>query len=130
MYSFETLPAFRGATYSDELQMVHADTGAAVPFLPALDALTWRLLSADPTRRGAWPYTGWDYGLLTADVPDQSLVTLTLGQGLSITPAGTALWIVPVFPAWLDEPEYRMTLDLVRYGETCRVLDTLLQVER
>lgn len=130
MSAFEMLPAFRGATYSDELQMIHADTGAAVPFLPAVDTLTWRLFGVG-VRCPGW--MGWDYGFAGVVSPSLDLyaeVILTLGQGLSITIAGTALWIVPTFPTWLRDPEYRMTLDLVRYGETCRVMDTLLQVER
>lgn len=134
MYSFETEPAFRGATYSDELQMVHADTGAPVPFLPAIDGLTWRLMSMD--RAAAWwPLYGYgggpNYGNPAALLDDVAFVTLTLGNGLSITSVGTALWVLPPGQtARLCRPEYRMTLDLVRYGETCRVMDTVLNVER
>ncbi len=129
MSPFDPIPAFRGATYSDELQLVHNDTGAVVPFLPAIDSLTWRLFGMG-TRCPGW--RGWDYGFSGFNGPSLDLlaeVTLALGQGLSITAAGTALWVLPVFPTWLRDPEYRMTLDLVRYGETCRVMDTILQVE-
>ena len=136
MFSFEVEPAFRGATYSDELQMVHADTGAPLAFLPAIDDLVWRLFPVEPRSGFASGYgwgCGWDYGLGANGGPllnPFSLMTLTLGAGLTITVGGTALWIVPMFPAWLHRSEYRMTLDLIRYGEVCRVMDTILPVER
>jgi len=133
MSPFDPIPAFRGATYSDEFQMVDADTGAALPFSSEVDRLTWRLFGVG-VRTPGW--RGWDYGfrgsvgLVGSRLDLLAELTLAVGQGLLITPQGAAFWHVPLFPLWLRDPEYRMTLDLVRYGETCRVMDTLLQVER
>ncbi len=129
MYAFEVCPAFRGTTYSDELQMIDADTGDALPFVAGVDALTLRLFGIGPRHVG---WRGWDYGFADSAGPvvDRcSALTLALGAGLAITASGSVSWGIPIFPLWMRDPEYRMTLDLVRYGVTVRVMDTILQVE-
>lgn len=135
MFAFEVEPAFRGATYVDALQMIDADDGSPVGLDPS-DVLTWRLFPLGAARGfgGAWGYgCGADYGFpglnATAAQNNAAWVTLTLGTGLIVSPVGLIQWVLTEGQTLqLRRPEYRMRLDLTRYGQTVPILDTTLQV--
>lgn len=134
MSPFDVLPAYRGRTYIDTLQMVDDTSGEPLPFDPS-DVLTWCLSPLDgsaSSRNGL--DAGWDYGFRGPGGPGLwcsrvAVVTLTLGSGLILSTDGIVQWTLNEGQtSSLCRSRYRMTLDLYRSGETAPVLDTTLTV--